>query len=42
MAEVAYFLNTPIPSLLEMDWTDLIEWHAEARAIAQVLSQKRA
>lgn len=35
VAETAHWLNTPITSFDEMDWADVVLWHAEARRLAQ-------
>jgi hypothetical protein len=28
-------LNTPITDLMDMDWPELVLWHAEARRLAR-------
>ncbi|MCA3559934.1 MAG: hypothetical protein IOC82_02755 [Aestuariivirga sp.] len=34
VADVAHVLSTPITAFDDMDWTELLLWHAEARRIA--------
>ncbi len=36
VADVAHVLSTPITGFDDMDWTELLLWHAEARRIAGV------
>ena len=33
VADCAAALHTPIPALMEMEWSEVILWHAEARRI---------
>jgi hypothetical protein len=34
VADVAHVLSTPLTALEDMDWDELLLWHAEARRIA--------
>ncbi len=33
VADVAHVLSTPITAFDDMDWTELLLWHAEARRL---------
>ena len=37
VAECAAILHTPIPALMEMEWSEVILWHDEARRIAAAI-----
>jgi hypothetical protein len=34
VADVAHVLSTPVTAFYDMDWAELLLWHAEARRIA--------
>ena len=34
VADVAHVLSTPLTSFDDMDWAELLLWHAEARRLA--------
>jgi hypothetical protein len=34
VADVAHVLSTPITALDDMDWAELLLWHAEARRLS--------
>ncbi|MCA3575159.1 MAG: hypothetical protein IOC86_14680 [Aestuariivirga sp.] len=34
VADTAHVLSTPVTAFDDMDWTELLLWHAEARRIA--------
>jgi hypothetical protein len=34
VADTAHVLSTPLTAFDDMDWTELLRWHAEARRIS--------
>ncbi len=36
VADVAHVLSTPVTAFNDMDWLEVLLWHAEARRIASV------
>ncbi len=35
IADVAHVLNTPIPALMEMEWSEVALWHTEALRLSK-------
>jgi len=40
VAEVAHWLNTPLTAFDEMDWSEVVLWHAEARRLARAAKMR--
>lgn len=35
VADVAHWLHTPLPALLEMDWEEVEAWHSQAARLSK-------
>jgi single-stranded DNA-binding protein len=40
VAEVAHWLNTPLTAFEDMDWSEVVLWHAEARRLARAAKMR--
>jgi hypothetical protein len=35
VSDIAHVLHTPIPAVLDMEWTDVLAWHEQAVRIVK-------